>query len=58
MYPSEINNQRMRNTGNAVAMITNWVFVYVIVLITPIGKIAIQHLHACTLRLTIHRSNC
>jgi hypothetical protein len=39
MYPSEINNQRMRNTGNAVAMITNWVFVYVIVLITPTGEL-------------------
>ncbi|KAF2687384.1 general substrate transporter [Lentithecium fluviatile CBS 122367] len=35
MYPSEINSQRMRNTGNAVAMITNWVGVYVIVSITP-----------------------
>ncbi|CAO2656677.1 Nn.00g054800.m01.CDS01 [Neocucurbitaria sp. VM-36] len=35
MYPSEINSQRMRNTGNAVAMMTNWVGVYIIVSITP-----------------------
>ncbi|KAF2096100.1 general substrate transporter [Rhizodiscina lignyota] len=37
MYPSEINSQRMRNTGSAIAMITNWLFVYVVVLITPTG---------------------
>ncbi|KAH8656284.1 general substrate transporter [Ilyonectria robusta] len=36
-YPSEINSQRMRNVGSSIAMITNWIFVYVIVLITPIG---------------------
>ncbi|OBT82912.1 hypothetical protein VE02_08972 [Pseudogymnoascus sp. 03VT05] len=36
-YPSEINSQRMRNVGASIAMITNWLFVYVIVLITPIG---------------------
>ena len=29
---------RMRNLGSSVAMITNWVFVYVIVLMTPSGK--------------------
>ena len=28
----------MRNLGNSVAMITNWVFVYVVVLMTPSGK--------------------
>lgn len=27
----------MRNVGASIAMITNWLFVYVIVLITPIG---------------------
>jgi hypothetical protein len=27
----------MRGVGNSVAMITNWVFVYVVVLITPTG---------------------
>ncbi|EEU38099.1 uncharacterized protein NECHADRAFT_48029 [Fusarium vanettenii 77-13-4] len=36
-YPSEINSQRMRNVGSSVAMIANWAFVYVIVLVTPIG---------------------
>lgn len=28
----------MRNKGNAVAMITNWIGVYVIVSITPPGE--------------------
>lgn len=37
MYPSEINSQRMRNMGSAVAMVVNWVFVYVVVLVTPTG---------------------
>jgi hypothetical protein len=38
LYPSEINSSRMRNFGNATAMITNWVFVYVVVIMTPSGK--------------------
>ncbi|KAH8762362.1 general substrate transporter [Hyaloscypha finlandica] len=37
MYPSEINSQHMRNTGSSVAMVVNWLFVYVVVLITPDG---------------------
>ena len=38
MYPSEINSERFRNVGSSIAMITNWVGVYIVVLITPIGK--------------------
>jgi hypothetical protein len=38
MYPAEINSQHMRNTGSAIAMLTNWLFVYVVVLMTPSGK--------------------
>ncbi|ORY01739.1 general substrate transporter [Clohesyomyces aquaticus] len=34
LYPSEINSSRMRNLGNSVAMITNCVFVYVVVIMT------------------------
>ncbi|KAL1301406.1 hypothetical protein AAFC00_005665 [Neodothiora populina] len=37
MYPSEINSNRSRNIGSAIAMITNWVFVYTVVSITPPG---------------------
>ncbi|KAI0023346.1 hexose carrier protein [Xylariomycetidae sp. FL0641] len=37
LYPAEINSQRMRNVGASASTTTNWVFVYVIVLITPIG---------------------
>ncbi|CAN6674900.1 hexose transporter Hxt10p [Trichomonascus vanleenenianus] len=37
MYPAEINSLRYRNTGAAVATATNWIFNYVIVLITPTG---------------------
>ena len=37
LYPAEINSQRMRNLGVSASTTTNWVFVYVIVLITPIG---------------------
>ncbi|TKA58250.1 hypothetical protein B0A49_11727 [Cryomyces minteri] len=36
-YPSEINSQRHRNLGASIAMMTQWLFVYVIVLIAPIG---------------------
>ncbi|KAF4945911.1 hypothetical protein FSARC_14319 [Fusarium sarcochroum] len=35
MYPAEINSQRMRNTGTSIATAVNWVFVYVVVVITP-----------------------
>jgi sugar porter (SP) family MFS transporter len=37
LYPAEINSQRMRNVGTSCSTTTNWVFVYVVVLITPIG---------------------
>lgn len=37
LYPAEINSQRMRNTGTSISTCTNWLFVYVVVLITPIG---------------------
>ncbi|PVH72883.1 general substrate transporter [Cadophora sp. DSE1049] len=37
MYPSEINSERFRNVGSSIAMITNWVGVYIVVLITPIA---------------------
>ncbi|KAF9893034.1 hypothetical protein FE257_012445 [Aspergillus nanangensis] len=35
MYPSEINSHRTRNLGSAIAMVTNWLGVYVIVSVTP-----------------------
>jgi hypothetical protein len=31
----------MRNTGAAIAMMIQWLFVYVVVLITPTGKAVI-----------------
>ncbi|KAK0276031.1 hypothetical protein LTR91_002431 [Friedmanniomyces endolithicus] len=37
LYPSEINGNRSRNLGAAVAMVTNWMGVYLVVSITPIG---------------------
>ncbi|KAH8887133.1 general substrate transporter [Thozetella sp. PMI_491] len=37
LYPAEINSQRMRNVGTSASTTTNWVFVYIVVLITPIG---------------------
>jgi sugar porter (SP) family MFS transporter len=37
LYPAEINSLQYRNTGAAVATATNWIFNYVIVLITPTG---------------------
>ncbi|OAP57836.1 hypothetical protein AYL99_08574 [Fonsecaea erecta] len=36
-YAAEINSNRMRNIGAAIGMLTNWLFVYVVVLITPTG---------------------
>lgn len=37
LYPAEINSQAMRNVGTSISTATNWVFVYVIVLVTPLG---------------------
>ncbi|QKX55572.1 uncharacterized protein TRUGW13939_02666 [Talaromyces rugulosus] len=37
LYPAEINSQSMRNVGTSISTATNWVFVYVIVLVTPLG---------------------
>lgn len=37
LYPAEINSQAMRNVGTSISTATNWVFVYVIVLVTPDG---------------------
>jgi sugar porter (SP) family MFS transporter len=37
LYPAEINSQSMRNVGTSISTATNWIFVYVIVLVTPIG---------------------
>lgn len=36
-YPPEINSLRYRNTGAAAATATNWIWNYVVVLITPSG---------------------
>lgn len=49
-YPSEINSQRHRNLGASVAMMTQWLFVYVIVLITPIGM-------SCALTINLFSSS-
>ncbi|KAJ5653109.1 hypothetical protein N7490_000112 [Penicillium lividum] len=35
MYPAEINSHHTRNLGRAIAMVTNWLGVYVIVSVTP-----------------------
>jgi hypothetical protein len=37
LYPSEINSNRSRNRGASIAMITNWLCVYIVVSITPVG---------------------
>ncbi|RMX74517.1 hypothetical protein D0869_12516 [Hortaea werneckii] len=37
LYPSEINGNRSRSLGAAIAMVTNWVGVYIVVSITPVG---------------------
>jgi sugar porter (SP) family MFS transporter len=37
LYPAEINSQAMRNLGTSVSTAVNWTFVYVIVLVTPLG---------------------
>jgi hypothetical protein len=55
LYPSEINSSRMRNLGNSFAMITNWVFVYVVVIMTPSGKFTITVLFFLALTLTSYR---
>lgn len=40
LYPSEINSNRSRNVGAAIAMVTNWIGVYIVVSITPIGRLS------------------
>jgi MFS family permease len=35
IYPAEINSQRMRNIGTSFATTVNWLFVYVVVVVTP-----------------------
>lgn len=37
LYPAEINSQAMRNVGTSISTATNWVFVYVVVLVTLLG---------------------
>ncbi|GAB7328390.1 hypothetical protein MBLNU13_g00369t2 [Cladosporium sp. NU13] len=37
LYPSEINSNRSRNRGASIAMVTNWLCVYIVVSITPVG---------------------
>jgi sugar porter (SP) family MFS transporter len=37
LYPAEINSQGMRNVGTSISTATNWLFVYVVVLVTPYG---------------------
>ncbi|KAJ0423588.1 hypothetical protein BJY00DRAFT_53798 [Aspergillus carlsbadensis] len=37
LYPAEINSQAMRNLGTSVSTAVNWTFVYVIVLVAPLG---------------------
>lgn len=36
-YPPEINSQQYRNLGAATSTATNWIFNYIVVLVTPIG---------------------
>lgn len=42
MYPAEINSQKMRNIGTSFATTVNWVFVYLVVVVTPT---AIESIH-------------
>ncbi|QKX61532.1 uncharacterized protein TRUGW13939_08684 [Talaromyces rugulosus] len=35
IYPAEINSQKMRNIGTSFATAVNWIFVYVVVVVTP-----------------------
>ena len=44
LYPSEINSNRSRNMGAAIAMVTNWIGVYIVVSITPIGRLSATRL--------------
>lgn len=37
LYPAEINSQRMRNRGASISTTMNWLCVYIVVLVTPIG---------------------
>lgn len=34
----------MRSIGNSIAMVVNWLFVYVVVLITPSGELCANKL--------------
>jgi hypothetical protein len=45
LYPSEINSNRSRNIGAAIAMVTNWIGVYIVVSITPIGRLRARCIH-------------
>ncbi|KAJ9303114.1 hypothetical protein DTO271G3_488 [Paecilomyces variotii] len=42
MYPAEINSQKMRNIGTSFATTVNWLFVYVVVVVTPTAIANIQ----------------
>lgn len=42
MYPAEINSQKMRNIGTSFATTINWLFVYVVVVVTPTAIANIQ----------------
>ncbi|KAJ5814493.1 general substrate transporter, partial [Penicillium riverlandense] len=42
IYPSEINSHRMRNTGAAIAVGVQWLFVYVVVLVTPTAGLSLE----------------
>lgn len=42
IYPAEINSQKMRNIGTSFATTVNWVFVYVVVVVTPTAIANIQ----------------
>ncbi|ODM17311.1 hypothetical protein SI65_06986 [Aspergillus cristatus] len=42
IYPAEINSQKMRNIGTSFATTVNWVFVYLVVVVTPT---AIENIH-------------
>lgn len=37
LYPAEINSQSMRNAGTSISTSVNWLFVYLVVVVTPLG---------------------
>jgi hypothetical protein len=57
MYPSEINSNRSRNLGASIAMVTNWLFVYVVVSITPVGRSRYGSVGVLLLVDTFHRDS-